>query len=348
MHKLALVLSGGGAKGAYEAGALSTIAKQSADIKIVTGASIGAINAAIFACTYEETGDQRQAAEKVKDLWLDIGPLFRFHTGVVILKLLLSALRNWSLSVPALFSFDSLVSTHVIRQKVDELIPDIKISQLERIDLSINGTNLTTGRTVSFNRKNDANIRDAVMASSCLPILFPPVQINGESYVDGGVFNNTPLKDALVLGATRAIIVALKPKDSDVYRSEIVDEESYESVFNVSTRLVELILDKIMYEDLKNARRTNAIISVIRQMEAQVPSEVLERLKEAIAYHKFDRIKRETRTKREVELVDIAPSGRLDPPGTLGFDDAASIRRLIEMGERDAEEQMPDVSEDVA
>jgi len=69
-RKVAVVLSGGGAKGAYEAGALSSIVKKTPAIHVLTGASIGAINAAVFAWEYEQTGDPLQAANKLQSIWL--------------------------------------------------------------------------------------------------------------------------------------------------------------------------------------------------------------------------------------------------------------------------------------
>ncbi len=58
-RKVAVVLSGGGAKGAYEAGALSSIVRRTQEIHVMTGASIGAINAAVFAWEYEKPGRLR-------------------------------------------------------------------------------------------------------------------------------------------------------------------------------------------------------------------------------------------------------------------------------------------------
>lgn len=337
--KVAIVLSGGGAKGAYEAGALLPIVQRTQDVHIVTGASIGAINAAVFASTYEDTGDILQAADAVKRAWFEIGPLFKFDLQSIGRNMMSGFLgAGGPINVRRFFNFPALVDTTAIKNKINELLPDCRISDITSIELAVNATNLTTGGTVTFTSENDAPLREAVLASSCLPILFPPVAMADGHFVDGGVFNNTPLKDALVLGATDVFIVGLKPKETVTYFETIVDQDPFANIFDTATRLAELILDKIMYEDLKNARRINKVVAVIHELEKHGDSEALRNLKQAIGYEKGDR------TKKHVNFHDIAPDDRLDPPGTLGFDQRDALHALIERGEEDAREQLRDVT----
>ena len=147
-RKVAVVLSGGGAKGAYEAGALSTIVRRTQDIHVMTGASIGAINAAVFALEYERTGDMISAAETVKSIWSELDGLFKFS----FLRIIGEVLRSY-LTTRSPVNFPSLVDNTKIQNKLKELIPDdVKISDIKRIELAINATCLTEGKTVSFTR----------------------------------------------------------------------------------------------------------------------------------------------------------------------------------------------------
>lgn len=333
-RKVAVVLSGGGAKGAYEAGALSTIVRRTQDIHVMTGASIGAINAAVFAWEYERTGDMISAAETVKSIWSELDGLFKFS----FLRIIFEVLRSY-LTTSSPVNFPSLVDNTKIQNKLKELIPDdVKISDIKRIELAINATCLTEGKTVSFTRDNDAYLYEAVLASSCLPLIFEAQPIDGGFYVDGGVFNNTPLRDALVAQATDVFVVELKPQSKDLYMETIQDSTRFDSIYQVGSRMIELITDKIMYEDLKNAKKINDIIDVIMALEnTGANAQIVQNLKKSIGYKKNGQIK------RHVNFYEIAPSERLDPPGTLGFDNKEAIERIINLGEIDAENQLEDV-----
>ena len=333
-RKIAVVLSGGGAKGAYEAGALASIVKNTQDIHVMTGASIGAINAAVFAWEYEKTGDMIKAAKKVKSTWLELGDLFT----ISFWRIACQAIRSF-IETRNPLNFKSAVDNTKIRRKLKDLIPeDIKISDLKRIELAINATCLTEGKTVSFTRDNDAYLCEAVLASSSIPLVFETQTINGGFYVDGGVFNNTPLRDALMAQATDVFVVELKPKTKDLYMETIQDASEFNSIYQVGGRMVELITDKIMYEDLKNARKINEIIDVILALEASGANpQVIKNLKKSIGYEKNGQVK------RHVNFYEIAPSKRLEPPGTLGFEKTDAIKQIIRLGERDAEEQLGEV-----
>ncbi len=329
--RVAVVLSGGGAKGAYEAGALKAIVRKTKQIHIITGASIGAINAAVFAVEYEKTANLLSAANRVQAVWAEIRSLFELEMFKVGKKMFFSRLRGNSF-----FDIPSLVRNDKIVEKINDLIPDIRIGEISRIELAINATNMNTGRSVTFSK--DASLREAVLASSCIPILFPTRFYEKAHYVDGGLFNNTPLRDAIVAGATHVFVVELKPKDTDQYRSMIGDYTSYESAWQVGTRLLELIVDKIMYDDVQKAKKLNKIISVIRNLESlDSHNPALHELKEAINYEKKGRVK------KQIIFHEIAPLDRLNPPGTLGFDKSQDIQRIMKQGESDGDAELVDV-----
>ena len=324
--KLAVVLSGGGAKGAYEAGALQVIAQQVQQIHILTGASIGAINAAAFAVEYQQSRDLVKAAAYVQQAWVEIGPLFRLSVWYVLGQMITSRFTRGSFRhIPAIAANQRIIET------IHAYLPDIRISELTAMDLRINATNLNTGQTETFHRGNDASLREAVLASSCIPLLFPSRLYKEAYYIDGGMFNNTPLRDAIVAGAENIIVVELKPTDTQCYLETIEDSRGYESAWHVGARLMELVLDTIMYEDVKHARQLNHIIAVIRRLEALGDdSPALQELKNAIRYEKNGRVK------KQINICEVAPTDRLDPPGTLGFHNRKAILDIMKKGEDDA------------
>ncbi len=333
-HRVGVVLSGGGAKGAYEAGALQAIVKKAGNIQVMTGSSIGAINAAIFACEYQRSGDMVKAAELVRKTWLELDDVFEISILRIIGQAILSQIYTGS---P--FNFPSLVDNSKIKAKLRELIPPaMKISDIDCLDLAINATSLSSGKTVSFTRDNDAYLLEAVLASSAIPLILASQFIKEDYYVDGGVFNNTPLRDALAAGASEIIVVELKPISTALYMETIRDSADFTGVYKIGTRLVELIMDKIMYEDLKQAKRINEIIDIIFALQAAGEHKLVRRLKESIGYEKGDKIK------RRVNFYEIAPSKRLDPPGTMGFADKEAIEAVMELGERDAKRQLAKAS----
>ncbi len=332
--RVAVVLSGGGAKGAYAAGALGSIARKTKEIHIMTGASIGAVNAAIFAWNYEQTGDLIAAADSVKSTWFHCGELFSISFWRIAAHMFLSYLRTGS---P--LNFHSLVDTSQVKKIIQELIPmDLKISDLRRIELAINATCLTRGKTISFTRHNDAYLWQAVLASCSIPLLFETQRLGGGFYVDGGVFNNTPLRDALVAQATDVFVVELKPRSKDVYLETIQDPSDYASIAQVGGRMAELITDRIMYEDLKKARKINQIIDIILALESSgTHPHLVASLKKSIGYHKNGKIK------RHVSFYEIAPSTRLEPPGALGFSQTEVLQGIMHLGELEAKEQLKGV-----
>lgn len=130
-------------------------------------------------------------------------------------------------------------------------------------------------------------------------------------------------------------MVELKPKTKELYLETIPADENYNSIYQIGSRMIELITDKIMYEDLKNTRKINDIIDVIMALEVTDTNlGLVRKLKKSIGYDKNGKIK------RHVSFYEIAPSKRLDPPGTLGFDQKEVLQDIIRLGKEDAREQL--------
>ncbi len=238
----AIVFSGGGARGAYEAGVLHYIRSalprplaERAQFRILCGSSVGAITTAFMASLADRPLDQ---GEKLLQLWKGIRPHHIYRPGPVSLgKLLLrgglgmgarlsgihQALSLGKRSAPFMGLFDTQPFFHYLLRT----FPWPNISRnLEKgcFDaVVVSAINLNSGdlelfvqkaaeieySSKMFTRVGSLGPRH-VLASAALPILFPPVPIHGVHYSDGSFRLNTPLAPALNLGADRILIVGTR------------------------------------------------------------------------------------------------------------------------------------------
>ena len=236
----AVVLSGGGARGAYEAGALqfilddlpARIGKQPR-FDIVCGTSVGAIHAAFVAATADQKYDRGPRLVKIwEDLQVD--EVFRFSSRDLIsiprkilgVRKVAKQLREGR-RPDRLFG---LLDTGPLEQLVLESIPwagirrNIEAGLVDAVCIA--ATQLATGRAVVFCEKRDRDlppppIQDHIrlqpirlapvhaLASAAIPLLFPSVRVGSRYYADGGLRLNTPLAPAIRLGANRVLVIGL-------------------------------------------------------------------------------------------------------------------------------------------
>jgi NTE family protein len=204
--KVGLVLQGGGALGSYQAGVYEALASSHYQPGWVAGISIGAINAAIIA-----GNAPGRRVERLRAFWDEItaptslwpaapdGPLADWQQRA-------SALTSVLFGQPGFFaprgpqdwfSPDRLVSfydTAALRGTLERVVDFDRINDSREIRLSVGAVNVRTGVFSYFDSDKIAIRPEHVMASGALPPGFPPVEIDGELYWDGGLFSNTPLQ----------------------------------------------------------------------------------------------------------------------------------------------------------
>jgi len=234
VSRLGVVLSGGGARGAYQVGLLRFLARHLPDLRfpIVTGVSAGAINAAMLA---GHTGRFVEAVAIMSERWSSLCSERVFDSSA--LKLFGGALR-WGARLLSGGSHMApvtrgLVDTSPLKQTIrecletaDNFIPGIdeNIRQGRLEALGITTTNYATGQAVTWCRGRDvvpwkrphrvsvssAIGVDHVLASSALPLFFPAVHLDRDWHGDGGVRLTAPLSPALHLGADRILAVSTR------------------------------------------------------------------------------------------------------------------------------------------
>ncbi len=207
MEKTVLVLQGGGALGAYQAGAYEALVKHGQEPEWIAGISIGSINAAIIAgntpenrvpklrAFWEKLSSGLQGASLLpgqhgRSLFNEMSSMTAAMFGIpgFYTPRLWSPLLAWPGSAGALSFYD----TAPLRDTLLELV-DFDLLNSGKIRLSIGAVNVRSGNFRYFDTATEKLRVEHIMASGALPPGFPPVLIDGEYYWDGGLVSNTPL-----------------------------------------------------------------------------------------------------------------------------------------------------------
>jgi NTE family protein len=188
--RTALVLAGGGTRGALQIGMLQVLTEHGFVPDRIYGSSVGAVNGAAFA------GDPtRRGVERMTEIWLGLTRETVYPQG--------------RLHGPWLYfqQRDSVFVNAGLRKVIED---GIGFERLEDavIPVEVVATSLTDGGERWFTYGPAA---EAVLASSAVPAIFPPVEIDGERYIDGGVVNNVPIRRAIDSGATRIVVLLCAP-----------------------------------------------------------------------------------------------------------------------------------------
>ncbi len=188
---IGLVLSGGGAQGAYQAGVIKALFQAGLRFKYISGVSIGALNGLLT------------ARGMIRELE---------HTWMTISRMQLISIN----SIPGLlFSRNiSLLGDQVQRDLIEKYI-DLKHLRTDAIELLTAAVSLQTGEISYFSTKkvkNDKLLKSMLLASCAIPGIFPPVEINNEQFIDGGLLNNTPIGPLLTKKLTDIITISMEPK----------------------------------------------------------------------------------------------------------------------------------------
>jgi NTE family protein len=290
--RIAVVLSGGGARGAYEAGVLYFLLEKLPAIlgrrvrfDIVSGSSVGAIHACFLAGHAGEPG----ALAELVEIWrsFEIEKVLRL-TPFKLLSLpgrLLgigrkpkpeaSAAPGGPMRIPGILDFSPLervIVDHVPWPRIPEKIRG------EEIDaVAVAATEVKTGNTVIFVDNREGRVdhwaRDPfviaratrlgpehALASAAIPLIFPAIAIGGSFYCDGSLRLNTPLSPALRLGADRVLVIGMhyqRPVSDPP--SEVAEESAGSPAFLAGKVLNALLLDRVDY-DADRLRLFNAIL----------------------------------------------------------------------------------------
>lgn len=260
----ALVLQGGGALGAYELGAARALYEHEGFAPdVIAGVSIGAITAVLLA----RPARGLKPLEALEAFWdkvavsgLFLPPPFRQYASV---------LGNPSFFTPRLDYFTlatwtSVYETAPLRLTLEQLVDlDALADPNAAPGLLVTATDVEEGQIAHFYSREDGLSLDHIVASGSLPPSFPMTVIDGKSYWDGGLFDNTPLGAVLdkldkTPGVERTIyVVNLFPNKAPIPRN----------LLEVSERVRNLQFANKVLEDVKMLRRIDEVADLMEALE---------------------------------------------------------------------------------
>lgn len=278
---MVLVLQGGGALGAYQAGAYEGLAEAGIVPDWVTGVSIGAINAALIAGNPPE-----RRVERLRAFWDRVSAAAPVILPPALDPLRLAFNRVSALGAvafgingfftprvpPPFFAADgtpgalSFYDTGPLERTLDELV-DFHLINGHSTRLSVGATNVRTGDSIYFDSRHRCITPDHVRASGALPPGFPPITIEGDEYWDGGIVSNSPLWYVL--------------DNSPRLNALIVQVDLFSAKGELPTNLNEVLerAKDIQYSsktrfNTKRVKELNELHQVLGRMLARMPAKV--------------------------------------------------------------------------
>jgi NTE family protein len=289
----ALVFSGGGARGAYEAGVVRYLLEElprrlghPVHFDILCGTSVGAIHACFLAATAHMGGAR---AARLVDLWSSMRldevlpisgrDLLGLPRRILGVRRVAEAMREGA-APPRLYG---LFNTEGLERLVVRSIPwrsvrhNVREGRVHAVCVA--ATQIATGRVTTFTETRDRQMphwtRDPnilprptrltpthALASAAIPLLFPAVRVASTYYVDGGLRLNTPLAPALRLGADRVLVVALRPHPSQAIDAALAEQRvaDYGSPMFLFGKLLNALLLDHLDTDLARMHVMNEIL----------------------------------------------------------------------------------------
>lgn len=280
---LGVVLTGGGARAAYQTGLLRWVGRRYPSLRVpyVTGISAGAINAAHLASHH---GTFQQATDELCALWQGLTPEDIFRTDVFSLT---KTIIGWAgrlllggfIRMP---EARALLDTAPLRRTLEEALINVdgELTGI-RYNLTLGGcravaigtTSYTTGQSVIWvegedirlwerpsRRSTQATLTiDHVMASAALPLFFPAVRIGNAWYGDGGIRLTAPLSPALHLGATHVLALATRHERS-IEQADLPSIAGYPPPAQVLGVLLNSVFLDVIDQDAMRLERINRLI----------------------------------------------------------------------------------------
>jgi NTE family protein len=283
-NRTALVLPGGGARGAFQVGVLKALAESmppgcNNPFPILSGTSAGAINSVVIASKAKRF---RVAVSELERVWghFHSDQVFR-SDSMTMLKSSLHWLSSIVLGGYLVGTPRSLLDNSPLRAQLSRSIRFPRIQ--ESIDaghlhaVAVTAAGYGTARSTSFfqgaattkawSRTRRIGIRqslnlDHLMASIAVPMIFPPVSIGGEYFGDGAMRQATPLSPAIHLGADRILVIGVR--DETALPAPVESEaQPYPSFANIAGYMLDTLFMDGLYSDLERMTRINQLIDSV-------------------------------------------------------------------------------------
>jgi NTE family protein len=277
---LAIVLSGGGARAAYQVGVLAAVAERlpNLSIPIITGVSAGAINATYLA---GHRGPLSRAVKELQGEWLRLtsDQVYRLPaTGVAKATARVLGRRLRLRREPGVHGFlDVRPLARFLRAVVDFEGIDHNIAAGRLKALALSATSYASGETVTFvhgtpdvsiwQRAQRSAVRAQisithVLASCAIPIIFPAVRLDGGFYGDGSVRQTAPLSPAIHLGAQRILAIGMRAATPPGVPSTL-EGQDYPTPAQVTALLLHSVFLDALDADVERLQRVNRLLEAL-------------------------------------------------------------------------------------
>jgi NTE family protein len=364
---LAVMLTGGGARAAYQVGLLRGIARHFPRTRfdVVTGVSAGAINAIFLAA---RRGTLAEKVEKLAEMWLELQCNHVFHFDYRSMLPFRSALasifpkRRWTrphgiVDTSPLARLLSRVFNARPGEPIRGILDNLRSGDLHAVALMT--LDYSTGQSVRWVQGRNSDLFEGpnrrstaaqltiehVLASAALPFIFPAVKIDNQWHGDGGIRLAAPLSPAVHLGAQRIIAMSTGyQRTADEASAPIV--QGYPPAAQIISQLVNAVFLDAIDEDVTRMERMNALLNNLspeqrggmRPIDLLVlrPSRDLGKLSTEYEQYLPRGLKLVTRAMgaKETESPDFVSMLMFEPHYT---------KRLIEIGESDVDTRLDEI-----
>jgi NTE family protein len=325
--KIGLILSGGGARAAYQVGVLKAIHKilpkdANNPYDIIAGTSAGAINGVALA-SYAE--NHRIGIRHLERIWTSFSPDLIYRTDFKgVITTLARLIRTAFIGRKYKHDQVSLLDNSPLRKLLSRVIQFDNIQKA--IDngalhaMCVNGSGLDSGESVSFFQGHYSIINwqrhrrigyrsrigiDHLMASSAIPMIFPSVKINQEYYADGAVRQLAPISPAIHLGAEKILVIGVS---GDAHkRKKHIDKSSYPTPAKIMGHMLNAAFLDSMEADVERLEKINLTVN-------RIPETVR---------------KKHGMQLKPIELLEINPSESIDNIAGRHVDELPKILRLF-------------------
>jgi NTE family protein len=367
---LGLVLTGGGARAAYQVGALRALAELFGNgplpFPVVCGVSAGAINGSSLAAGAD---DFPAAVKHLTNTWLALTPDRVYRTDTVSLVSIGSGwfrgLTGGGAQPPR--RYNHLLDTAPLRELLGREIDFDRIRQNAARGLlrgvAVSATNYETGTSVTFfdgaeelrpwARSRRMGVRtpitlDQVMASAAIPIFFPPVQVGGSWFGDGGVRLSAPMSPALHLGADRVLVIGIRhPRTAEetAEMNEVAQREDLPLSQILGVLMNAVFLDSLEPDIERVERVTEMLDTIQRPADSHLrPVHILLlQPSQDLAALAADQVMRFPRTLRFLlKGLGVSQKGGADLLSYLAFEQQY-IERLVTLGHEDTRARFDEI-----
>jgi NTE family protein len=359
MRNIALVLSGGGSKGAFQAGAVKCLLDKGLRFSVVAGTSVGALNGLIV--SQEKPED---IGAELENWWFNVRnkDVYKPHNFIKRLRRTFRSLFSFKDSLPDIILPESAYDNSPLRELINCYIelPRVK-SNVEHFLVYF--ISLQTGKLYCKDITTVMTKEDAVnyiLTSTIIPMAFPPFaryvydkeieellgdknHLKSQQYVDGGVMNKTPLKIVFEYDVGTVYVINNFPRYPNVNKKSL--SKKFKNLFSVGLRsILDLGPNGYFERDIKDAEDVNNDIQVMGQLEENVFSKIKDKNLKVEIENIFEQqkqrftflyTKKNQREKKEIQIVGIYPENEIEIFDTE-FDPEKS-KELFELGYQTAE-----------